>query len=196
MVASLSTDYVSAVDYLCEEVQSPVKREYRDGFIYNMAGASNNHVTIAGNLFALLRSHVRGSGCRVFISDTKVHVQSRNSYYYPDVVVSCDRRDREFPNFLRYPKLIVEVLSDATEAFDRGDKFADYRTLDTMAEYVLISQKHPQVEVFRHDENGQWTFAPHAENDTLHLVSVDFQCPVIDLYEDVEFPPAEPEAEH
>lgn len=191
MVASLSTDYVSAAVYLSEEVESPCKREYRDGLIYAMAGASNNHVTIALNLATALRSHLRGSGCRAFISDTKVHVQSRNAYYYPDVVVSCDRRDREFPNFLRYPKLIVEVLSDATEAFDRGDKFADYRSLETMTEYVLVSQKHQQVEVFRSNADKGWVFAPYGAGETLRLSSVDFQCSIDDLYEDVTFQPAE-----
>lgn len=91
-----------------------------------MAGASDAHVTISLNLAALLRSHVRGTGCRVYISDMKARIENKNRFYYPDVMVTCDKRDQETINYKSFPCLIVEVLSDSTEAFDRGDKFADY----------------------------------------------------------------------
>jgi Uma2 family endonuclease len=97
------------------------------------------HVTIAGNVFMLLRNHLRGKGGRTYISDRKVCVESANRFFYPDIVVTCDPRDRETPLFKRFPCLIVEVLSPSTEAFDRGDKFVDYQALETLQEYVLIS---------------------------------------------------------
>jgi Uma2 family endonuclease len=151
-----------------------------------MAGASNTHVLIAGNLFALLRSHVRGSGCRAYISDTKVHLERSNAYYYPDVVVSCDPRDRSFSNFLRYPSVIVEVLFGTTEAFDQGDKFADYRKLESFQEYVLVSQTLMRVEVFRRNAEGQWVLYTFDAQDQLRLASLDFSCPIADVYEDVD----------
>jgi Uma2 family endonuclease len=110
-----------------------------------MAGASDTHVTIAGNLFALLRSHVRGSGCRVYIADMKVRIEARHRFYYPDVMVTCDPRDQETSIYKRFPKLVVEVLLDLTEAFDRGDKFVDYQALESLEEYVLINTRHQRV---------------------------------------------------
>lgn len=153
MIANPSSSYVLPEDYLKAQ-DSPVKHEYRWGQVYTMAGASNAHVLIAVNLVAMLRNHVRGSGCRVYTSDTKVHIESIESYYYPDVTVSCDQRDRAFKNFLGYHCLIVEILSDTTEAFDRGDKFEDYRNLASLQEYVLVSQARKRVECFRQNAEG------------------------------------------
>lgn len=188
MVASLNSDHMSPEEYLKAEQSSPIKHEYRWGLVYAMAGASNTHVLIAGNLFAMLRNHVRGGGCRAYISDTKVQIESIQTYYYPDVAISCDPRDREFKNFLRHPCLIVEVLSDTTEAFDRGEKFGDYRNLESLQEYVLISQTRKRVECFRRNTEGQWVLYPYNENDEIHLASVDFRCAIADVYEDVDFP--------
>lgn len=187
MVAHLNSSYMSPEEYLKAEQDSSVKHEYRQGLVYAMAGASNIHVLIAGNLFAMLRNHVRGSGCRAYISDTKVHIESAKIYYYPDVAISCDQRDQEFKDFLRYPCLIVEVLSDTTEAFDRGDKFNDYRNLESLQEYVLVSQTRKQVECFRKNVEGRWELYPYSEADEMHLASVDFRCAIADVYEDVNF---------
>ena len=189
MVASQNSGDLSPEKYLQLEETNSVKHEYRQGDVYAMAGASNTHVLIAVNLGTLLRNRLRGSGCLPYLSDTKVRIETINTYYYPDIAVTCDRRDREFSNFLRYPCLIVEVLSETTEAFDRGDKFADYRNLETLQEYVLISQTRIQVDVFRRNEFGQWILYPHRAGDTIHLASIDFSCAIEDLYEDVEFSP-------
>jgi Uma2 family endonuclease len=190
MVASLDSSYMSPEAYLKAEQDSLIKHEYRQGLVYAMAGASNAHVLVAGNLFAMLRNHVRGSGCRAYISDTKVQIDSVKTYYYPDVAISCDQRDREFKDFLRHPCLIVEVLSDTTEAFDRGDKFNDYRNLESLQEYVLVSQTRKRVECFRKNAEGQWVLYPYSEVDEMNLASVDFRCAIADVYEDVDFPVA------
>jgi Uma2 family endonuclease len=186
MVANLNSGYLSLEEYLQAEQSSLIKHEYRQGMVYAMAGASNTHVLIAGNLFAMLRNHMRGSNCRVYISDTKVHIESIKTYYYPDVVISCDLRDRELKDFLRNPCLVVEVLSDTTEAFDRGDKFNDYRNLESLQEYMLVSQAHKRVECFRKNEAGQWVLYPYNEVDEMYLASIDFRCPIAALYEDVD----------
>jgi Uma2 family endonuclease len=190
MVASLDSSYMSPEAYLKAEQDSLIKHEYRQGLVYAMAGASNTHVSIAVNLVAMFRNHVRGSGCRVYTADTKVHIESVKTYYYPDVAISCDQRDRELKDFLRHPCLIVEVLSDTTEAFDRGDKFNDYRNLESLQEYVLVSQTRKRVECFRKNAEGQWVLYPYSDADEMHLASVDFRCAIADIYEDVDFPVA------
>ncbi|WP_041780555.1 Uma2 family endonuclease [Allocoleopsis franciscana] len=188
MIASPQHPYFTADEYLQLEEESPVKHEYIDGQIYAMAGASDPHVTIAGNLFALLHSHVRGSGCRVYISDMKARIESLNRFYYPDVMVTCDSRDQETPTYKRFPTLIVEVLSDSTEAFDRGDKFADYQELHSLREYVLINTKRQRVEVFRRNDEGLWVLQSYTpEQTSFRLDSIDFEGTLDALYEDVVF---------
>ncbi len=180
-------ELLSSDQYLQMEQQSPIKHEYIDGEIYAMVGASDPHVTIAGNLFALLRSHIRGSRCRVFISDMKVWVEARNRFYYPDILVTCDDRDRDTSLYKQYPRLIVEVLSDSTEGFDRGDKFADYRQLESLQEYVLIGTHSPRIECFRRSDPGLWILHPYEEGGIYQLESLQFESSFDLLYEDVVF---------
>ncbi len=189
MIASPQKNYLTVEEYLQMEEQSNIKHEYIDGYIYAMAGAlAIQHVTIAGNLFALLRNHVRGSGCRVYIADMKAQIESLNRFYYPDVMVTCDQRDQETPAYKRFPRLIVEVLSNSTEGFDRGDKFADYQVLESLQEYVLINTKRQRVECFRRNDQGLWVLQSYtSENKSFRLNSVDFEETIAALYEDVVF---------
>jgi Uma2 family endonuclease len=179
--------YLTPEEYLQFESKSDIKHEYIDGYIYAMAGALDSHVTIAGNLFALLRNHVRGSGCRVYIADMKARIESLNRFYYPDVMVTCDPRDQETPAYKRFPTLIVEVLSNSTEAFDRGDKFADYQLIETLEEYIVINTKRQRVECFRRNSQGLWVLQSYtAEEKSFRLNSVDFEGKMAELYEDVQ----------
>lgn len=190
-----NSTYLSPQDYLAQEVHSLVKHEYRQGQAYAMAGASDAHVTIALNLATILRNHLRGSGCRVYISDMKVQVDLANCYYYPDVMVTCDPRDTETSTYKRFPKLIVEVLSPSTSSFDRGDKFADYQTLESLQEYILINSHCPRVECFRRTEGGLWLFQSYGsrfELDTaavLTLHSLNLEITLPELYEEVTLTP-------
>jgi Uma2 family endonuclease len=195
MVAIQQNFYITPEEYLDSEAHSPVKHEYCDGDVYAMAGAKDGHVTIAGNLFAVLRAHVRGSNCRVFISDMKARIEKKNCYYYPDVMVTCDERDRDSQTFKSHPKLIIEVLSDSTEGFDRGNKFKNYRTLDSLEEYVLVSQTHAQVDCFRRNEAGQWVLYSFELDDPVQLESVGLSIDMTQIYEDVTFPEPEPQTE-
>lgn len=187
MTSSLDYIYISPEDYLEDESLSPVKHEYIRGFVYAMAGASKAHGIIAGNLFSLLRTHLRGKDCTTYITDIKVRMEAANIYYYPDVTVTCDPRDSASleEDFIRYPRLVIEVLSPTTAAFDRGDKFADYRTLETLEEYVLISQERMTVDCFRRNLEGLWVLYPYNKGDEIFLASVDFRCPIEALYEDI-----------
>ncbi|MBD2261138.1 Uma2 family endonuclease [Pseudanabaena sp. FACHB-2040] len=173
-------------EYLQLEAHSLTKHEYINGEVYAMAGASDTHVTISLNLASLLRNHVRGTGCRVYISDMKARIEARNRFFYPDILVTCDPRDQETSDYKRFPKLIVEVLSGSTEAFDRGDKFADYQTLESLQEYVLINTRHQRVECFRRNEAGLWVLQYYTpDTGTFHLDSLDFTDTLAALYEDV-----------
>ncbi|MEG4345598.1 Uma2 family endonuclease [Microcoleus sp. A003_D6] len=185
MTASKSCTYISPEDYLAGEKVSPIKHEYRQGEIYAMAGASKAHVIISGNAFALLRNHLRGSGCITYMAQMKVRIEASNFYYYPDVAVTCDERDRNAAeDFIRYPRLIVEVLSPTTAAFDRGDKFADYRTSESLQEYVLINQERVSIECFRRNAEGLWVLYPYTQGQEVQFASVNFSCAIEILYED------------
>lgn len=187
MIVHQQKNYISPEDYLVGEETSPIKHEYIDGQVYAMAGASDAHVTIAGNLFTLLRNHLRGKGCRVYMSDMKAHIDTANIYYYPDILVTCDPRDQKLTNYKKYPGLIVEVLSPKTEAFDRGDKFADYQQLETLQEYVLINQKRQRVDCFRRNNEGLWVLQFYHPGSEINLTSIDFHTNIESLYEDVTF---------
>jgi Uma2 family endonuclease len=187
MIVTQNQPYVTPEDYLQQEEQSLAKHEYINGEVYAMAGASDTHVTVALNLATLLRNHMRGTGCRVYMSDMKAHIQAANIYYYPDVMVTCDERDGALSTFKRYPCLIVEVLSKSTEAFDRGDKFADYQNLETLQEYVLISTTRQRVDCFRRNAEGLWVLRSLMPSSKVEFTSVGFQVEMSALYEDATF---------
>lgn len=188
MIASPDKSYLTPEEYLQLEAASNSKHEYINGEIYAMAGATDTHVTIALNVAVMLRSHLRGSGCRVFISDMKVRIETKNRFYYPDVMVTCETKDRENSTYKQFPRLIIEVLSDSTEAFDRGDKFADYQSLPSLQEYVLINTKKVRIECFRRTEEGLWLLQFYKlEDSQFQLTSVDFTGKISDVYEEVEF---------
>lgn len=186
MVASSQQTNISPEDYLKQEIESTVKHEYINGKIYTMAGASDAHVTIALNLASALKTHLRGSQCRVYFSDMKLQIQSLNRFYYPDIFVTCDSRDQETSLYKQFPCLVIEILSNSTEAFDRGDKFIDYQTLETLQEYILINTKQKRVESFQRNSEDNWLLNfYHAENELLHLKTLDFNISLSTIYEDV-----------
>jgi Uma2 family endonuclease len=112
------------------------------------------------------------------------------SKFYPDIMVTCDKRDQETLGYKRFPCLIIEVLSDSTERLDRGDKFADYQTIETLQEYILINTKKPRVECFRRNQDGFWVLQSYVGEETsFQLQSINFQGTMTQLYEDVDFPP-------
>ena len=188
MIASPKFNYITPDEYLEMEEKSDIKHEYMDGYVYAMAGANDPHVTIASNVFGMIRNHLRGSSCRVYISDMKARIDSLNRFYYPDVMVTCDPRDTQTQNQKRFPKLIIEVLSKSTEAFDRGDKFADYQQLESLEEYVLVNTKRQRLDCFRRNEEGIWFLKSYSgEQDSFQLSSINFEGKFIDLYEDVIF---------
>ena len=181
-------DYMTEGDYLAGEELPGPRHEYIDGEIFAMAGASKTHGTIALNIGAAFRAHLRGTPCRVWMADMKVQVAVAHAYFYPDVVVTCDPADfsPDAPqNYLTAPKVIVEVLSPTTEKRDRQEKWLAYRELPGLAEYVLIDQEQKWVEVYRR-RGDYWTQEIAQQEETVHLESLELSLPLSEIYEDVE----------
>jgi len=183
---------LTADDYLAGELGSDIRHEYVDGEVYAMAGAGEPHNLIAGNVFAKLRSLVRGGPCRVFISDMKLHVADWDAFYYPDVMVVCDARDTH-THYKEFPSLVVEVLSPSTESIDRREKMLAYRTLPSLREYLLIAQDKRQVELYRRADNGAWYLVVLPEGAGVPLECVNASLTLDELYEDVKFIKNEPQ---
>ena len=185
----LATDplYISPEDYLAAEETSPTRHEYRDGEVFAMTGGTLNHNAIINRLSFALTAHLDGSGCHVFTESVKTRVEATNAYYYPDVVVTCDDRDRPSnAQSIHHPCLIIEVLSPSTARFDRTEKFADYRTIPTLTDYVLVSTDRQQVQVFHRDDNAQWQLQTAPPADTIHLISVDCAIAIADIYKNTD----------
>ncbi len=176
-------------EYLALERQAEYKSEYINGEIYAMAGASKEHNWITLNLASEVRQQFKGKPCDVFSADMRVKVSATGMYTYPDVVAVCGGStfdDNEIDT-LTNPSVIVEVLSPSTEAHDRGDKFAHYRRLPSLQEYVLISQDKVRVEHYLR-RGQEWIFTELSEmEDTLHLASVDCSVGLREIYDKVEF---------
>lgn len=157
--------------------------EYLDGDIYMMTGGSPDHAIITANILSLLKNLLRGSGCIVYSSDVYVRLSEKHRVC-PDVTVSCDPRDRMAEDALSYPRLVVEVLSPATEARDRGQKALQYRACPSVQEYLLVSSNAQIVELVRREKNGFWLLQTLGAGDSLELTSVGGRLPVADIYED------------
>lgn len=180
---------LSAQEYLEWEARQEFKHEYVEGEVYAMTGGTLPHNDIAVNLTTALKKHLKGKGCKVRMADAKVGITDEGPFFYPDVLVTCDSRDRRAIQFMRFPCLVVEILSPGTEAYDRGSKFAQYRRLSTLQEYVLINSDKLGVEKFRLNERNKWELTAYEAGDTMHFSSIDVELLVAQLYEDVEFFP-------
>jgi Uma2 family endonuclease len=180
---------LSADDYLAWEASQTTRHEFVDGEIYAMAGAEDSHVTVSLNAAMALRRHLSGTPCRVYISDMKVHVAAANSFFYPDVLVTCSDADRASRLIKHEPTLLVEVLSPSTAAYDRGQKFALYRQLDSLREYAVIDVEERSTDVYRRGDDGLWVLHPFAAHEAVELQSVGLSLPAEELFAEVLPPP-------
>jgi Uma2 family endonuclease len=177
---------ISVEDYLEGEKISPVKHEFVDGEVYAMAGTSDNHSRIAGNIFVALSIHLRDSLCEPFAGETKVRV-TRNVYYYPDVLVSCEENP-ESPYFRNAPILIIEVTSPSTEHIDRREKLLFYQQMPSVQEYAVVDQHRINIELHRRQPNGTWiTYFFDASDDEIEFESVGLTLPITEIYRRVRF---------
>ncbi len=168
-----------------EENDPDTRYEYIDGHVYAMAGGTADHDTVKSNLQSILWNLLRGNPCRVYSSGMKVYV-SETRYFHPDVIVTCDPKDRGRIQAIRSPRLIIEVLSPSTELTDRTWKLKNYRAHPTIEEYVLADSRSPKVEVYR-KKNGLWIYDAFENDDEITFHSLGLHLSLADIYADVEF---------
>ena len=191
-MGALPNPYFTSKEYLALEVCAEYKSQYVAGEIFAMAGAEPWHVKVTTNLTAALVSRLRGRPCEVYNSDMRVRVAAGDMYTYPDLSALCGEPRFEagdHPQSLLNPQVIVEVLSPSTKAFDRGEKFARYRRLDSLVEYVLVASEWMHVHIHRRAPNGVWSAQEHDRPESrLRLESLDCEVPLAEIYERVAFP--------
>jgi len=197
-MSALQQPFYTPEQYLEIERKAEYKSEYYAGQMFAMAGASREHNLITGNIVGELRSLLRGEPCETYPSDMKVLVSASGLYTYPDVSVACGE-----PQFLDHrsdvllnPLVIVEVLSDSTEAYDRGAKFALYQRLDSLQEYLLVSQDKARVEKYLRQPGGQWLYSRTDDLEgEVSLGALGCRLPLSEVYARVQFAPSQEGAE-
>lgn len=179
---------LSTTDYLNGERQAPEKHEYIQGQIYAMAGASREHNQLVFNLAGLLHAQLRSKPCSAFVADMRVRTRPNEAYFYPDLALACGELqfEDEHSDTLLNPSVIIEVLSPSTEGYDRGAKFAHYRRLDSLQEYILVAQDRLSIECYRRASQGQWLLSETNEwQQEIQLQSLGCVLRMQDVYEKV-----------
>ena len=184
--------YVSPEEYLRLERQAEYKSEYLNGEIFPMSGASRQHNLITANIGAEFNRQLKGKPCEAYASDMRVKVRSNGLYTYPDVIVVCGEpqfEDQEVDTLLN-PTLLIEVLSQSTERYDRIAKTSYYRTIDSLQEHLLVAQHEVRVEQYLRQPNGQWAQMQYTSPDeVVQLTSIDCSLKLIDAYDKISFDP-------
>ena len=188
----LPNPLMSAAEFLAWDETQTLRREFVRGEVFAMAGGEDRNNTVAGNLYVALRAHLGGSSCRAYMGDVKLRVEASDCYFYPDVMVTCSAADAASRLIKREAVLVVEVLSPSTSAYDRGDKFADYRALPTLREYLLVDVDKQRCDLYRLGADGLWVLHPTQGDEPLVLVSVGLTVAPAVLWADLE--PIEPAA--
>jgi Uma2 family endonuclease len=191
MIAVRNNDrYFTPEEYFAWEEQQLERHELIDGHVYAMSGGTKNHSEIKLNIGIFIKTHLRGSSCKLFNSDLKVHILNSSNYTYPDLSVTCDDRDGGGNAlYISYPCLIVEVLSKSTEAYDRGKKFEKYRRNPNLIDYVLVSSEEMAIDIYHKKDTGEWVILSYREGDRVELKSIDLSLPIEQFYEEVVFEP-------
>ncbi len=195
-MSTASVPQLTPQQYLDIERKAAFKSEFFRGEMFAMAGASFQHNLIQANLIRRLAERLDGTICRPVGSDQRVLVTATSLYTYSDVVIFCDPpqfSDKQLDTLLT-PKVLIEILSDSTEKYDRGTKSAHYRQIDSLQEYVLVSQSEPRVEVYQRLPDGNWLLREALSIDqSITLASVGITLPLQEVYLRVEFPPVVPQ---
>jgi Uma2 family endonuclease len=183
---------MTAEEFLAWDATQTIKHEFVHGEIFAMAGAHEAHVLATMNVAMALRQHLKGSPCRTFATDMKLRVEAADAFYYPDVMVTCSAADAADPLIKREPVLVVEVLSPSTAAYDRGEKFAAYRLLPSLQEYLLVDPAARRCDLYRRGTDGLWVLHPGAPEQGVHFASVGLELDGARLWDEV--PPVTAEA--
>lgn len=176
---------MTAEEFLEWDRAQTIRHEFVDGEVYAMSGAGIAHNMAAGNLYLSLRGHLAGSSCRTSQTDVKLKVEAVGNFYFPDLIVTCSPADARDPYIVREPTLLVEVLSPSTSAYDRGDKFAAYRLLPTLKEYLLVDLEGRRCDLYRKNAEGLWVLHPTEPEAGVTLGSVDLVISAAALWAEV-----------
>ena len=176
---------MTGADYLAWEAKQTERHEFVGSEVFSMAGAEDRHVTVCGNAYIALRQHLGGSPCRTYMSDMRLNVAALGSYFYPDIMVTCSANDRASSLVKSEPKLIVEVLSLSTAAYDRGLKFSHYRSLPSLQEYVLIDLDTRCTDCYRLGTDGLWVLHPFDSGQNLQFASVALDITAVQLFAEI-----------
>jgi Uma2 family endonuclease len=193
-VASLPKSYLTPEQYLEIERKAEYKSEYYDGEMFAMSGASRAHNTVTLSLASSLYQQLRGRPCEAYANDMRVFVPATRLYAYPDAIVVCGEprfADAHVDTLLN-PTVIVEVLSPTTEGYDRGRKSENYRTIESLKEYLLVAQERVHVDLFTRGEDGRWVLSEAGKlEDTVELRSIGCRLTLREVYERVDLARAE-----
>jgi Uma2 family endonuclease len=177
---------MTAPEFLAWDAGQTVKHEFVRGEVFAMAGGEDRNNTVALNLALALKSHLQGTPCRVFMVDVRLRVEAADCVFYPDLMVTCSAADAADRLIKREPVLVVEVLSPSTAAFDRGEKFAAYRMLPSLAEVLLVDIDARRCDLYRKGADGLWVLHPTQGEQPLELASVKLTLPAPSLWADLE----------
>lgn len=182
--------YVTPEEYLERERATEEKHEYFQGEVFAMVGASFAHVTIVSNVNASLHSQLKGKSCQAFATDLRVNVSRTGLYTYPDAGVVCGEPEfgDKHRDTLLNPKILIEVLSPSTEAYDRGKKSAHYRTIESLTEYLLVAQDQLRIEQYIRQPSGDWLLHEVSGLDgSIRLPSIECELKLAEVYDRIEF---------
>lgn len=189
-MASLPRPYLTPEEYLEYERQAEGRHEYWGGEIHAMSGGSPNHSSLSGNAFAALRDRARSKGCRAFESNLKVYAPAKDGFLYPDahVVFGALKLYDKVGDAVTNPVLVIEVLSPSTERYDRGVKFAPYRSIPGLREILFVDQEQPAVELFTRCKDSGWQMTEVVGLEgVIHVTTLQCDLPLAELYLDVSF---------
>jgi Uma2 family endonuclease len=189
-MTNLVQELLTESEYLALERKSQTKHEYYKGEMFAMASAKRVHSVIAGNIMGQLYIQLKDKPSIAFNSDMRVQVKANGLYTYPDISTLCGEEKYldEKEDTLLNPSLIVEVLSESTETYDRGKKFILYRELESLREYVLVSTEYKKVEIFRRTQNNQWLLTDSLENEPIVFETIQESLTYEEIYNKVNFP--------
>jgi Uma2 family endonuclease len=183
---------LTAAEYLAFEAQSSLRHEYYGGRLVALAGGNATHAILCSTLTALLYNQLRQRPCTVYPSDLKVKAEHPPKYMYPDLSIVCGQAlfEDDSRRVLLNPTIIIEVLSDSTERFDRGKKFQYYQSIASVQEYILVAQDTPHIDHYRRQADNLWLLsAVGLVHDQIHLPSINGTLKLAELYERVQFTP-------
>ena len=182
IAAKENSPQLTPEEYFVWEGKQLEKHEYLDGEVYAMSGGSKIHSLISVRFIALFANHLEGGSCETGNSDLRVNIVETNDYTYPDVSVTCDERDKTTTQYITYPCLIVEVLSNSTEAYDRGGKFRMYRNNPVLQDYLLVSSTSIEMDLYHKNDAGEWIILNYKAGDIIELKSINLSFAIEQVY--------------